>query len=246
MRGVAAGSFARRRPDLPRGTILVTARRRVLPQRRCEPRSARSTPDEIVAQRHRVAEEIGDDERVARITYEILAHAWRRRDALLVDLKIEFGRLASGEGKGTARHRRRDRQRLVAHVAAGPRRARCSTSSSIAISRPSRRPTRRRSRTNYEQVAEMVGTFPQMRPGMVALLIDGRSTSRAPTSSAARSAHSVCRPCGTSFRSRGRPATCCSSSAQLEATFARHGRRRHRPGDSALAADRSTTPRRAR
>ena len=37
---------------------------------------------------------------LARITFEILAHAWRRRDTLLVDLKIEFGRLASGEGKG--------------------------------------------------------------------------------------------------------------------------------------------------
>ena len=37
---------------------------------------------------------------LARIVYEILAHAWRRHDTLLVDLKIEFGRIASGEGKG--------------------------------------------------------------------------------------------------------------------------------------------------
>ena len=37
---------------------------------------------------------------IARIVYEILAHAWRRHDTLLVDMKIEFGRVASGEGKG--------------------------------------------------------------------------------------------------------------------------------------------------
>ena len=37
---------------------------------------------------------------LARIIFEILAHAWRRRDVLLVDLKIEFGRLATGENKG--------------------------------------------------------------------------------------------------------------------------------------------------
>jgi phosphoribosylcarboxyaminoimidazole (NCAIR) mutase len=30
-----------------------------------------------------------------------------------------------------------------------------------------------RVRVNYEQVAEITGTFPQMRPGMAALLIDG-------------------------------------------------------------------------
>jgi hypothetical protein len=28
-------------------------------------------------------------------------------------------------------------------------------------------------RANYEQVADIVGTFPQMRPGMVALIVDG-------------------------------------------------------------------------
>ena len=38
---------------------------------------------------------------LARITYEILAHAWRRRDTLLVDMKIEFGRLAGGEDRGS-------------------------------------------------------------------------------------------------------------------------------------------------
>ena len=37
---------------------------------------------------------------LARIAFEILAHAWRKRDVLLVDFKIEFGRLAGGENKG--------------------------------------------------------------------------------------------------------------------------------------------------
>ncbi len=59
-------------------------------------------PDAIVAQGIATPQEIGVDEELARITFEILAHAWRRRDALLVDLKIEFGRIASGEGKASS------------------------------------------------------------------------------------------------------------------------------------------------
>ena len=37
---------------------------------------------------------------LARLTFDILSHAWRKRDVLLVDLKIEFGRLAGGENQG--------------------------------------------------------------------------------------------------------------------------------------------------
>jgi phosphoribosylaminoimidazole carboxylase/phosphoribosylaminoimidazole-succinocarboxamide synthase len=110
---------------------------------------------------------------LARIVYEILAHAWRRRDTLLVDLKIEFGRIASGEGKG---------QLVVADVIDNDawrvwpqgreelmldkqlfRNLTDVTAADLATIR-----------ANYDHVAEIVGTFPLMRPGMVAIVADGR------------------------------------------------------------------------
>ena len=77
-------------------------------------------------------------------------------------------------------------------------------------------------RANYEQVAEIVGTFPQMRPGMVA--DPGRraaSSASAPATSRTRWARSACRRCGTSSRPRARPGYVLQLVTQLDATFAR-------------------------
>jgi hypothetical protein len=109
---------------------------------------------------------------LARITYEILAHAWRRRDALLVDLKIEFGRIVSGEGKG---------QLVIADVIDNDSwrvwpqgREELMLDKQLYRNLVTVTPADLdRIKTNYEQVAEIVGTFPQMLPGMVALLADG-------------------------------------------------------------------------
>jgi hypothetical protein len=109
---------------------------------------------------------------LARIVYEILAHAWRRRDTLLVDLKIEFGRIASGEGKGQLvvadvidndawRVWPQGREELMLDKQAY-RNLPVVTADDLATIR-----------ANYEQVAEIVGTFPLMRPGMVAIVADG-------------------------------------------------------------------------
>ena len=57
-------------------------------------------PEAIVAQDIASPPELGAMTELARLTFDILAHAWRRRDVLLVDLKIEFGRLISGANQG--------------------------------------------------------------------------------------------------------------------------------------------------
>ena len=51
----------------------------------------------------------------------------------------------------------------------------------------------------YETVAEMVGTFPVMRPGMVAVIADGERQLPARHGDWARRCNaSACRPCATS------------------------------------------------
>ncbi len=171
VRGVAAGSLVTRKPGITRGALLVP---RVIEFFIKD--DANHDPlieaDEVVARGLATPQEIGTMSELARMTYEILAHAWRRRDTLLVDLKVEFGRIASGEGKGSLviadvidndswriwPQGREDlmldkqRYRNLATV----------TPADLAIVRD-----------NYERVADMVGTFPQMRPGMIAIIIDG-------------------------------------------------------------------------
>jgi hypothetical protein len=109
---------------------------------------------------------------LARMTYEILAHAWRRRDTLLVDVKIEFGRIASGEGKGSLviadvvdndswRIWPQGREDLMLDKQRY-RNLETVTPADLALLRD-----------NYERVADIVGAFPQMRPGMIAIIIDG-------------------------------------------------------------------------
>jgi phosphoribosylaminoimidazole-succinocarboxamide synthase len=171
VRGVAAGSFVRRRPGIQRGAILVP---RVIEffQKDDARHDPQIDPDEVVAQGIASAQEVATMTELARITYEILAHAWRRVNALLVDLKIEFGRLASGEGKG---------QLVIADVIDNDAwRVWPQGREELMLDKQVYRNLQNvtpadleRVRVNYEQVAEITGTFPQMRPGMAALLIDG-------------------------------------------------------------------------
>jgi len=99
VRGVAAGSLVRRNPTLVKGTPLVP---RVVEFFLKD--DAAHDPligaDEIVARSIADPNEVATMSELARLTFEILSHAWRRRNVLLVDLKVEFGRLVSGEGKG--------------------------------------------------------------------------------------------------------------------------------------------------
>jgi phosphoribosylaminoimidazole-succinocarboxamide synthase len=171
VRGVAAGSLVRRRPGIQRGSLLVP---RLIEfflkdDARHDPQIE---PDAIVGDGIATAQEVATMTELARITYEILAHAWRRRDAILVDLKIEFGRLASGEGKG---------QLVIADVIDNDAwRVWPQGREELMLDKQVYRNLQNvtaadldRIRENYEQVADIVGAFPQMRPGMVVLLIDG-------------------------------------------------------------------------
>ncbi len=171
VRGIAAGSLVRRRPGIARGSLLVPRLIEFFIKDDAN-HDPQIEPDAIVANGIANAQEIATMSELARITYEILAHAWRRRDALLVDLKIEFGRLASGEGKG---------QLVIADVIDNDSwRVWPQGREDLMLDKQLYRNLETvtpddldRVRANYETVADVVGTFPQMLPGMVALLADG-------------------------------------------------------------------------
>ena len=105
---------------------------------------------------------------LARLTFDILAHAWRRRDVMLVDLKIEFGRLASGENQG---------QLVIADVIDNDSwRIWPQGREDLMLDKQMYRNLETvddealaNVKRAYERVAELVGSFPVMRPGMVAV-----------------------------------------------------------------------------
>jgi phosphoribosylaminoimidazole-succinocarboxamide synthase len=169
-RGVAAGSFVKRNPAVQRGMLLVP---RVIEfflkdDANHDPLIG---PDRIVAQNIAAPQEVAAMTEMARLVFDILAHAWRRRDVLLVDLKIEFGRLAGGENQG---------QLVIADVIDNDSwriwpQARedlmldkqmyrnLQTVDEAALAEVKRA---------YERVADMTGSFPVMRPGMVAVMAE--------------------------------------------------------------------------
>ncbi len=169
-RGVAAGSFARRNPNLPRGTLLVP---RVIEffLKDDAAHDPMIGPDQIVAQEIATPQEVAVMTELARLTFDILSHAWRRRDVLLVDLKVEFGRLAGGENPG---------QLVIADVIDNDSwRIWPQGREELMLDKQMYRNLETvddealgRVKQAYERVAEFVGAFPVMRPGMVAAIAD--------------------------------------------------------------------------
>ena len=170
VRGVAAGSFARRNPGVQRGMLLVP---RVIEffLKDDANHDPQITAEDTIARGIATPAEVGAMSELARLTFDILAHAWRRRDVLLVDLKVEFGRLAAGNDKG---------QLVIADVIDNDswriwpqgredrmldkqmyRNLQVVDDEALAMVK-----------TAYEHVADLVGTFPVMRPGMAALVAD--------------------------------------------------------------------------
>jgi phosphoribosylaminoimidazole-succinocarboxamide synthase len=218
-RGVAAGSFVKRNPSLPRGTLLVPR----LIEFFFKDDAAHDpliTPDEIVARGIATAQELGIMTELARLTFDILSHAWRKRDVLLVDLKIEFGRLAGGENQGQLviadvidndswRIWPQGREELMLDKQMYRN---LETVDDAALERVKRA---------YERVADFVSTFPVMRPGMVAVVADSIETvDRANAIVKAQSQlglptiRHVASPAAT-------PGFVLQLAAQLEASFAR-------------------------
>ncbi len=171
VRGVAAGSLVRRKPGIAKGAILVPRMVEFFLKDDAH-HDPLIEPEEIVHRGLATPQEIGLMSEVARITFEILAHAWRRRETLLVDLKIEFGRLIGGEARGNL---------VVADVIDNDSwriwpqgREDLMLDKQLYRDLPEVTPADlARVRDNYEIVAELVGTFPTLRPGMIALVADG-------------------------------------------------------------------------
>ncbi len=173
MRGVAAGSFVKRNPSVARGTLLVP---RVIEffLKDDAQHDPMISPDEIVAQSIAAPQEIGVMTELARLTFDILSHAWRRRDVLLVDLKIEFGRLAGGENQG---------QLVIADVIDNDSwRIWPQGREELMLDKQIYRNLQNvddaalaNVKGAYERVADLVGTFPVMRPGMAAVIADAPS-----------------------------------------------------------------------
>jgi len=174
VRGVAAGSLVRRKPGIARGSVLVPRLVEFFFKDDAN-HDPLIEPDDIVHRGIASPQEIGLMTEVARIAFEILAHAWRRRETLLVDLKIEFGRLIGGEGRGSLviadvidndswRIWPQGREELMLDKQAY-RNLEKATPADLE-----------RVRENYETVAEAVGTFPSLRPGMAALVADGQTS----------------------------------------------------------------------
>ena len=173
-RGVAAGSFVKRNPSVQRGMLLVPRVTEFFLKDDAN-HDPQISPDEIVARGIAGPHEVAAMTEMSRLTFDILTHAWRRRDVLLVDLKIEFGRLAGGENQG---------QLVIADVIDNDSwriwpqgredlmldkqiYRNLTTVDDAALAEVKRA---------YERVAELVGSFPVMRPGMVAVIAD--STAR--------------------------------------------------------------------
>jgi phosphoribosylaminoimidazole-succinocarboxamide synthase len=173
-RGVAAGSLVRRNPGLQRGALLVPRMVEFFLKDDTQ-HDPLIMPEQIAAQSIANPAEISAMTEIARLAFEILAHAWRKRDVLLVDLKLEFGRLTSGENKGQlviadvidndswrvwpqGREERMLDKQLYRNL---------ETVDDGALAQV---------KSAYEQVADMVGAFPVMRPGMIGLMAESNDS----------------------------------------------------------------------
>jgi|SRR5579884_637087 len=171
VRGIAAGSFVRRHPEVPRGAVLVPRVTEFFLKDDAS-HDPLITPAEIVARRIATPDEINTMTAYARTAFEVLAHAWGRRDITLVDLKVEFGRLASGENKGAL---------VLADVIDNDSwRIWPQGREDLALDKQNYRnlttvtdEALEKIKDDYESVALMVGSFAQLRQGIVALVIDG-------------------------------------------------------------------------
>ncbi len=171
VRGVAAGSLVKRKPGIAKGAILVPRMVEFFLKD-----DANHDPlieiDDIVHRGLATPQELGMMSEIARITFEILAHAWRSRETLLVDLKIEFGRLSGGEGRGNL---------VIADVIDNDSwRVWPQGREELMLDKQMYRDLETvtpddlaRVHANYETVADLVGSFPALRSGMVAYVADG-------------------------------------------------------------------------
>jgi phosphoribosylaminoimidazole-succinocarboxamide synthase len=172
VRGVAAGSLLKRHTGVVPGSIIVPR----IVEFFFKDDAAHDPliePEQIVARGIAGPQDVAAMGEIARIVFEILSHAWRLQQTLLVDLKIEFGRLASGEGKGSLviadvidndswRIWPQGREDLMLDKQLYRNLTEVTPEALASVKQA------------YERVADQAGVFPYMRPGTVALIADGQ------------------------------------------------------------------------
>ena len=99
VRGVAAGSYVKRNPGVKPGTVIAP---RIVEYffKDDANHDPQYTAERIVDEGIATTFELAQMTDIARLVFDILAHAWKQQDVLLVDLKVEFGR-APAAGGGT-------------------------------------------------------------------------------------------------------------------------------------------------
>ena len=95
IRRVATGSYLKRNPDVQEGQRLepVVLEFFLKDDVRHDPKIEKF---DIPKQKIASADEVAELENLARLVFLLLEEAWKQQDVTLVDLKIEFGRTASG------------------------------------------------------------------------------------------------------------------------------------------------------
>lgn len=97
VRGIAAGSYLKRNPGVKSGTVFAPRLVEYFfkDDSRHDPQY---TAEQIVEEKIATQAEVAIMSDYARLIFDILAHAWRQQNVLLVDLKVEFGRAKTSDG----------------------------------------------------------------------------------------------------------------------------------------------------
>jgi phosphoribosylaminoimidazole carboxylase/phosphoribosylaminoimidazole-succinocarboxamide synthase len=97
VRGVAAGSYLKRNPGVKEGTVFAPRLVEYFfkDDARHDPQY---TAEQIFAENLATVPELAEMTEVARLVFEILSHAWKQQNVLLIDLKVEFGRCNAADG----------------------------------------------------------------------------------------------------------------------------------------------------
>jgi phosphoribosylaminoimidazole carboxylase / phosphoribosylaminoimidazole-succinocarboxamide synthase len=97
VRGVAAGSYLKRNPGVKSGTVFAPRLVEYFFKDDAN-HDPQYTAEQIVEEKIASSDEVALMSDYARLIFDILAHAWRQQDVLLVDLKVEFGRAKTASG----------------------------------------------------------------------------------------------------------------------------------------------------
>jgi phosphoribosylaminoimidazole carboxylase / phosphoribosylaminoimidazole-succinocarboxamide synthase len=97
VRGVAAGSYVKRNPGVKPGTVIAPRLVEYFFKDDAN-HDPQYTAERIVDEGIATTGELAQMTECARLVFDILAHAWKQQNVLLVDLKVEFGRADSPQG----------------------------------------------------------------------------------------------------------------------------------------------------